>query len=232
MTAYLKAHYPVEFMAALLSSDIPGRNFTTKDSLVEHMEDCQRMDIEVVPPDVNRSDVEFTVGRRQDLLRPVGHQGLRRRGRRGDRRGAPQAGGPFATCSTSASGSIPRTATARPSKSLIKAGAFDSLRRPSGRSCSPCSTGPCSPARGRVADRRTRPEEPVRRRGRRATPRRRRQACPTCPSGTSANGCRRKRKCWASTSPAIRWPNTKQQLGPVLLAHHRRHRRAARPQPR
>ena len=51
-TAYLKAHYPVEFMAALLSGDIPGRNFVRKDSLVEHLEDCQRMDIEVVPPDV------------------------------------------------------------------------------------------------------------------------------------------------------------------------------------
>ena len=30
MTAYLKAHYPVEFMAALLSGDIPGRNFPTQ----------------------------------------------------------------------------------------------------------------------------------------------------------------------------------------------------------
>ena len=54
MTAYLKAHYPVEFMAALLSCDIPGRNFKSKDALVEHLEDCQRMEIEVVPPDVNR----------------------------------------------------------------------------------------------------------------------------------------------------------------------------------
>jgi DNA polymerase-3 subunit alpha len=61
MTAYLKAHYPVEFMAALLSGDIPGRNFKTKDSLVEHLEDCQRMEIEVEPPDVNCSDVDFTV---------------------------------------------------------------------------------------------------------------------------------------------------------------------------
>jgi DNA polymerase III subunit alpha len=49
-TAYLKTHYPVEFMAALLSGDIPGRNFKKKDSLVEHMEDCERMGIEVVPP--------------------------------------------------------------------------------------------------------------------------------------------------------------------------------------
>lgn len=60
-TAYLKAHYPVEFMAALLSGDIQGRNFTKKDSLVEHIEDCQRMQIEVVAPNVNLCDVDFSV---------------------------------------------------------------------------------------------------------------------------------------------------------------------------
>ncbi|RMF93194.1 MAG: DNA polymerase III subunit alpha, partial [Planctomycetota bacterium] len=61
ITAYLKTHYPVEFMAALLSSDISNRNFTKKDSLVEHLEDCQRMNIEVLAPDVNRSHVDFAV---------------------------------------------------------------------------------------------------------------------------------------------------------------------------
>ncbi len=61
MTAYLKAHWPVEFMAALLTSDIPGRNFKKKDSLVEHLEDCQRMGIAVLPPDVNASEVDFSV---------------------------------------------------------------------------------------------------------------------------------------------------------------------------
>jgi len=60
-TAFLKTHYPVEFMAALLTGDIPGRNFTSKDSLVEHMEDCDRMGVEVVPPCINQSGVEFTV---------------------------------------------------------------------------------------------------------------------------------------------------------------------------
>lgn len=60
-TAYLKTHYPVEFMAALLSGDIPGRNFKKKDALVEHLEDCERMGIPVVPPDVNSSDVDFSV---------------------------------------------------------------------------------------------------------------------------------------------------------------------------
>jgi DNA polymerase-3 subunit alpha len=61
MTAYLKAHWPIEFMAALLSSDMPNRNFVRKDSTVEHLEDCQRMGITVVPPDVNHSDSDYAV---------------------------------------------------------------------------------------------------------------------------------------------------------------------------
>jgi DNA polymerase III subunit alpha len=60
-TAYLKTHHPTEFMAALLSGDITGRNFKKKDALVEHIEDCKRMGIEVAPPDVNASGVDFTV---------------------------------------------------------------------------------------------------------------------------------------------------------------------------
>ncbi len=60
-TAWLKAHYPCEYMAALLTGDIPHRNFTRKDSLVEHMEDCQRMGLQVVAPSVNRCGVKFTV---------------------------------------------------------------------------------------------------------------------------------------------------------------------------
>lgn len=60
-TAYLKTHYSVEFMAALLCSDISARNFKKKDSLVEHMEDCARMGIEIINPDINHSDAEFAV---------------------------------------------------------------------------------------------------------------------------------------------------------------------------
>ncbi len=60
-TAYLKAHYKVEFMAALLTGDIPGRNFRRKDSLVEHLEDCTRMGIMVNPPNVNTCTAEFSV---------------------------------------------------------------------------------------------------------------------------------------------------------------------------
>ncbi len=60
-TAYLKAHFPVEFMAALLTGDIPGRNFKHKDSLVEHFEDCARMGIVVEAPSVNASESDFSV---------------------------------------------------------------------------------------------------------------------------------------------------------------------------
>ena len=61
ITAYLKAHYPVEFMAALLCGDISKRNFASKDSTVEHIEDCERMGIEVLPPDVNASKQLYSV---------------------------------------------------------------------------------------------------------------------------------------------------------------------------
>ena len=87
MTAYLKAHWPVEFMAALLSGDIAGRNFKKKDKLVEHLEDCRRMGIEVLAPDVNRAEGDFTVidGKLQIGLAAI--KGCGRRGRDGHRGG-------------------------------------------------------------------------------------------------------------------------------------------------
>ena len=58
-TAYLKAHYPAEYMAALLTS--VG---DSKDKLGSYLNECRRMGIKVLPPDVNASFVNFTaVGR-------------------------------------------------------------------------------------------------------------------------------------------------------------------------
>ena len=94
MTAYLKAHYPVEFMAALLSGDIPGRNFKRKDSLVEHLEDCQRMEIEVVPPGINTSDVDFAVGDGKIFFGLSAVKGCGGAAAESDRRRA-KSGGPF-----------------------------------------------------------------------------------------------------------------------------------------
>jgi len=55
-TAYLKAHYPVEFMAALLNSVL-----SNTDQVVKLMNECHDKGIEVLPPDVNLSDRDFTV---------------------------------------------------------------------------------------------------------------------------------------------------------------------------
>jgi len=55
-TAYLKAKYPVEYMAALLSC---ARGNT--DKLAEYVEECRLMGIEVLPPDVNESELDFTI---------------------------------------------------------------------------------------------------------------------------------------------------------------------------
>ncbi len=55
-TAYLKAHYPVEFIAALLTSEMHSI-----DGVVKYVNECRTHDIEVLPPDVNAGDTVFTV---------------------------------------------------------------------------------------------------------------------------------------------------------------------------
>src|SRR5660397_262063 len=54
-TAYLKAHYPTEFMAALLTS--VGAD---KDKMALYLAECRRMGITVLPPDVNDSKANFS----------------------------------------------------------------------------------------------------------------------------------------------------------------------------
>lgn len=55
-TAYLKAHYPAEFMAALMTSD-----YDDIDRLAIEISECKHMGIEVLPPNVNESFLEFAV---------------------------------------------------------------------------------------------------------------------------------------------------------------------------
>ena len=62
-TAYFKAHYPTYFMAALLSSVQDNL-----DKVAEYIRECREMGIEVLPPDINESDVDFT---------PVGERTIR-----------------------------------------------------------------------------------------------------------------------------------------------------------
>ena len=55
-TAYLKAHYPVEFLAALLTSEMHST-----DGVVKYMAECRSHAIEILPPDVNHSVIAFEV---------------------------------------------------------------------------------------------------------------------------------------------------------------------------
>ncbi|MCI5149023.1 MAG: DNA polymerase III subunit alpha, partial [Candidatus Electrothrix sp. MAN1_4] len=55
-TAYLKAHYPAQFLAALLSCDIDNT-----DKVVKYINECKQMSIPVLPPDINESQKDFTV---------------------------------------------------------------------------------------------------------------------------------------------------------------------------
>src|SRR4051812_36934719 len=55
VTAYLKAHYAVEFMSALLTSESGNT-----DKIVKYINECRDMGIPVLPPDVNQSDWNFT----------------------------------------------------------------------------------------------------------------------------------------------------------------------------
>ena len=57
-TAYLKAHYPVEYMSALLSSVS-----SNQDKIQQYIVECQKMGMEVLPPDINKSGSDFTPDR-------------------------------------------------------------------------------------------------------------------------------------------------------------------------
>ncbi|WP_247901808.1 DNA polymerase III subunit alpha [Paenibacillus pabuli] len=54
-TAYLKAHYPIHFMASMLTAVMGSHR-----KVAEYVVECRRMDIEVLPPDVNESGILFT----------------------------------------------------------------------------------------------------------------------------------------------------------------------------
>ena len=61
-TAYLKAHYPLEFMAALLEGDLD--NF---DRVIIDLNECERLGIDVLPPTINKSDFYFAIENDKDI---------------------------------------------------------------------------------------------------------------------------------------------------------------------
>ena len=120
-TAYLKAHYPVQFMAALLTSEM-----SSTDKIVKHLEDCKEMGLAVLPPDINESQLHF-VGSSGDIkfglaaIRNVGESAI------GSVLLCREKIGRFSSFYEFCDKVDLRAVNKRVVESLIKAGAFDSL---------------------------------------------------------------------------------------------------------
>ena len=122
-TAYLKANYPAEYMAALLTSVKDD-----KDKMAIYLNECRRMKIQVLPPDVNESEANFTpVG--TDIrfgltaIRNVGCNVVD-----GDRRRRAREKGRFADFADFMDKVPALVCNKRVIESLVKAGAFDEMK--------------------------------------------------------------------------------------------------------
>src|SRR5207249_2587737 len=120
-TAYFKANYPVEFMAALLTSEMGDT-----DKIVKYIEECRAMGIRVEPPDVNVSAVQFTVA--GDTIR-FGLAAIKNVGEAAMESilTSRREQGAFRTLEDFCARVDLRLVNRRVVESLIKAGAFDSL---------------------------------------------------------------------------------------------------------
>jgi DNA polymerase-3 subunit alpha len=122
-TAYLKAHYPAEYMAALLTA-----TKRDKDRTAVYLAECRQMGIEVMVPDVNESDSDFTVheGRIRfglSAVRNVGEGVV-------EKILEARADGPFTSFSDFLDRVDVTVLNKRTIESLIKAGAFDGMGLP------------------------------------------------------------------------------------------------------
>jgi DNA polymerase-3 subunit alpha len=120
-TAWLKAHHPAEFMAALLSSEIGNT-----DKVVQYINEARELGLEILPPDVNESGFKFTVvGDRRirfglGAVRNVGEGAIASII-------AGRAGAPYTTLADLAERIDLRLCNKRVLESLVAAGACDSL---------------------------------------------------------------------------------------------------------
>src|SRR3954468_8509379 len=120
-TAWLKANYPAEYMAALISSVM-----STKDKVPFFVAKCEDMGIEVLPPDVNESGHDFKVVEGNirfglDAVKGLGYQAV------GAIIRAREEGGPFTSVWDFCRRVDCQAVNKKASESLVKCGAFDSL---------------------------------------------------------------------------------------------------------
>ncbi|WP_278374241.1 DNA polymerase III subunit alpha, partial [Idiomarina abyssalis] len=66
-TLWMKTHYPAEFMAAVMSADMDNT-----DKIVTLADECERMGLDLLPPDVNKGEYKFTVDEQQRVVYGIG----------------------------------------------------------------------------------------------------------------------------------------------------------------
>ena len=120
-TAYMKANYPVEFLAASMTLDMGNT-----DKLSEFRAEAERLGIKVEPPSINRSGVAFEVEGNTIHYALAALKGVGAPGGRSDRRGARRAA-VRAICPISRAASIRAPSTSACWKASRPAGAFDAL---------------------------------------------------------------------------------------------------------
>ena len=123
-TAYLKRHYLPEFLAALLSSEIEDTN--KRDVLVDHIAEAKRLGIDVLPPDINSSEVEFEARKGKVSFGLLAIKGVGRAAASEITR-ARENGGRFKDLFDLAERVDPRLVPKLSLEKLAKAGALDSL---------------------------------------------------------------------------------------------------------
>ena len=126
-TGYLKRHFGPEFMAALLTSEIDDGN--KRDIMVDHIADARKLGVEVLAPDVNRSETEFSVSEGKIVFGLAAIKGCGRNSTDAIVKAREEAGGRFRDlydfCERIDMKAVPRAALER----LVKAGAFDTMGR-------------------------------------------------------------------------------------------------------
>jgi len=134
-TAYLKTHYPVDFLAASMSLDI-----SNSDKLASFAQDAKRIGVKVLPPDLNFSEADFSVETTEDGLavryalgavRNVGVAAM-------ESIAAERKRGRFKALYDFAERIDPKAVNRRQLENLAKAGAFDSMEPDRARALAAC----------------------------------------------------------------------------------------------
>ena len=121
-TAWLKAHYPAPFMAAVMSSELQNT-----DKIVTLIEECRNMKLPLVNPDVNCGEYMFTVNDRNEIVYGLGAIKGLGEGPVESLLAARREGGPFKNLFDFCERVDLRKVNKRALEALVKSGAFDSL---------------------------------------------------------------------------------------------------------